>query len=79
MASRNIPLPVEKGYSLTCRNIPLPVEVHDLPQAGVPKVEARQSWLLLTGRAGISAGYPYFAAVDGNVGFNQSWSGNGSY
>jgi len=37
MANRNIPLPVEKGCSLTCRNIPLRLEVHGLAQAGVPK------------------------------------------
>jgi hypothetical protein len=37
LATQNIPLPVEKGYSLTCRNIPLPVEIHGLAQAGVPK------------------------------------------
>jgi hypothetical protein len=29
-ATRNIPLPVEKSYSLSCRNIALPVEIHGL-------------------------------------------------
>jgi hypothetical protein len=28
--SEDIPLRVEKGYSLSCRNIPLPVEIHGL-------------------------------------------------
>jgi hypothetical protein len=37
MATQIIPLPVEKGYSLTCRNISLSVEIHCLAQAGVPK------------------------------------------